>query len=401
MWKTWRAPHRASCLLHPARRTHTSDSRPFAAGDILLLRQKLDQAAPPILTRPLKSGLQLHTHKGVLNHDDIIGKRVRDVVRTAPLRSGKAGTEYRLHHVKLEEYVRLSRRLVTPIYPADANLIVDLLDLHVVPYSGNTPPNDGNERLEILEAGTGHGALSLYLSRAIHAANPTPPEDQNDEQALSEWKATRRAILHTIDSSAKFSKHASAIVAAFRRGMYHANIDFHATDVSAWTAKALTERGQRPFLAHAFLDLPNADTHLGIVARALRTDGCLIVFNPSITQILDCVRRIREEGIGLEMENVLELGVNGGSGGREWNVRAVKPRGKKVVDEESDDGEMAAGIVESSDGEVDGPPREEAVREESNASDDWKTICRPKVGDRIVGGGFLGIWRKRRDMRDE
>jgi hypothetical protein len=27
-------------------------------------------------------------------------------------------------------------------------------------------------------------------------------------------------------------------------------------------------------------------------------------------------------------------------------------------------------------------------------------VCRPKVGDTISGGGFLGIWKKRRDMRN-
>lgn len=58
------------------------------------------------------------------------------------------------------------------MYPADANLIISLLDIH--------PPIDPevhtrNGPLEIFEAGTGHGALTLYLARAIHGLNPPPP----------------------------------------------------------------------------------------------------------------------------------------------------------------------------------------------------------------------------------
>ena len=80
----------------------------FAEGDLVLLRQKTNQEAV-VLTKPLQSGNKINTHKGDINHSDIIGKSPRDIVTTS------AGHDYRLHQVTLAEYVSLSRRLVTPV----------------------------------------------------------------------------------------------------------------------------------------------------------------------------------------------------------------------------------------------------------------------------------------------
>jgi tRNA (adenine57-N1/adenine58-N1)-methyltransferase len=75
------------------------------------------------------------------------------------------------------------------------------------------------------------------------------------------------------------------------------NIDFHTGSVSGWVASALAARNDEPFLSHAFLDLPNADTHLENVAKAAEVDGILIVFNASITQINECAFKIKQESI--------------------------------------------------------------------------------------------------------
>lgn len=224
------------------------------------------------------------------------------------------------------------------IYPADANLIVGLFDLHVTPPSSDATL-DGAPQLEILEAGTGHGSLTLHLSRAIHAANTKPPalpvaqggttldetghvrdEQQPDPAtALDAWRAARKAVIHTIDVSEKYSKHATKVVQGFRHGMYASNVDFHVGDVSDWVKAELSRRNSdAPFLTHAFLDLPSTHTHLSTVASALRTDGTLIVFNPSITQIAECMQKIKQTGLPLYLDQALELGTNGTSGGRDW-----------------------------------------------------------------------------------
>jgi tRNA (adenine57-N1/adenine58-N1)-methyltransferase len=285
---------------------------------------------------------------------------------------------------------------------------VSLLDIHV-----DTPsdPLRTQPPLEILEAGTGHGALTLHLSRAIHAANPAQPkgppvaqdEDSEDAVYLGEsmadlhytasesWKANRRAIIHTLDVSSKHSKHAIKIVEGFRGGMYAPNVDFHVGDVSEWIAEEKKKRKtEEPFLTHVFLDLPNADSHLMNVAPSLHVNGMLAVFNPSITQIAECVEAIREQKMPYLLDQVIELGAGMI---REWDVRAVRPRAtlRKAVVQDS---------PEPSTSEAIDPVEGQAARDDelakglTRAQEKWAMVCRPKAGQQVVGGGFLGLWRR-------
>ncbi|KAK3075895.1 hypothetical protein LTR53_000324 [Teratosphaeriaceae sp. CCFEE 6253] len=416
-----RTPARSHLPKYRHSRTFIADAGPFRPGDHVLLRPTKDRNASPILTKPLRAGQRLDTHRGAIRHDDLIGKNARELVRSAGGRSGTA--EYRLHELKLEEYVRLTRRLVTPLYPQDAQLIVGLLDLHPEPPRWGESDSTRLAKLEILEAGTGHGALTLYLSRAIHAANPPLPrpsdaaptagdEEESDDPALEAWKATRRAVIHSIEISAKSSTHAEKVVRGFRHGMYSPNVDFHVGDVSAWSTALLASRGDhQPCLSHAFLDLPGTEHHLGAVTAALRTDGTLVVFCPSITQIMACLSTVKEDGVPLELEKVIELGVNGGTGGREWDVRAVKPRAaaaaaaaaKAAVEVEvevevgeSREGSEAEGRTDSAVDVGEGQQVKQNSPEEG-----WKMVCRPKVGDMVVGGGFLGVFKKQRNRPGE
>jgi len=64
-----------------------------------------------ILTKPLQIGKRTESHRGAFCHDDIIGKRARDVVKSS------AGRDARIHAPTLAEYVTLTPRLVTPVCP--------------------------------------------------------------------------------------------------------------------------------------------------------------------------------------------------------------------------------------------------------------------------------------------
>ena len=298
------------------------------------------------------------------------------------------------------------------IYPSDTNLIVSLLDIHVDRPSGTS---DNTPSLEILEAGTGHGALTLHLARAIHAGNPPLPklafyqsqeEEAEDpvyegdslsdlqESTLESWKKDRRAIVHTLDISSKHSKHAKKIVEGFKGGMYASNVDFHVGDVSPWIDQQKAARGtDEPFLSHVFLDMPNADRQLVNVAPVLHVNGLLAVFNPSITQIVDCVEIIRKHRMPYLLDQVIELGAGTI---REWDVRAVRPRATLTQADEQASAE--AGITAAQ--EPLDPVKGEEARDEELAkdlaknSDNWAMVCRPKAGQQVVGGGFLGLWRR-------
>jgi tRNA (adenine57-N1/adenine58-N1)-methyltransferase len=209
--------------------------------------------------------------------------------------------------------------------------------------------------------------------------------------ASESWKNNRRAIVHTLDISSKHSKHAKKIVEGFRDGMYASNVDFHVGDVSDWIAKQKTARQtEEPFLTHVFLDLPNAEHHLMNVAPVLHVNGILAVFNPSITQIADCVEAIREQKMPYLLDQVIELGAGTI---REWDVRAVKPRATLRKVEVHDCSETPTGdTTEAVEGQA--VRDEELAKDLAQTEEKWAMVCRPKAGQQVVGGGFLGIWRR-------
>ena len=62
-----------------------------------------------IFTKSLKPSSTIHSHHGTLSHKDIIGKRVQEIVETSK------GVPMRLYEPTLDEYVRYTPRLVTPV----------------------------------------------------------------------------------------------------------------------------------------------------------------------------------------------------------------------------------------------------------------------------------------------
>ncbi|RAL17167.1 tRNA (adenine-N(1)-)-methyltransferase [Aspergillus homomorphus CBS 101889] len=429
----------------------------------------------PLLTKPLRKGGRTDARRGgQLEHDDIIGRRVRDLI---PARKGPA---YRLFLPTLEDYVALTPRLVTPIYSADANLIVSLLDIHVAPSSDPDQPP-----LEILESGTGHGSLTLHLARAIQGANSVPPpfpaasqvvnlvpspsssssssptatprsnpettttteteatEATTTQENWDAWRAQRKAIIHTVDITRKTARHAETLVRGFRRGIYAGNVDFSAGPVETWVAAQKQQRSRRhhntrtsfvgesdsqtatpaeavegkegevePFLSYAILDMPSAHLRIPHVASILKRDGLLAVFMPSVTQIGDCMEVIRRERLPLVQEKVVELG-QGISSGRLWDVRFAYPKAKDPLAvaaasgaasgvEEGVEAQEEAGEAVVSAGEEVADGGDAATTASSTTSSSGVTeesqdpvlVCRPKVGLRIVGGGFVGIWRR-------
>jgi tRNA A58 N-methylase Trm61 len=83
-------------------------------GDVVILRDKKDSSNEGTLLK-LNASKKIHTHRGVIDHADIIGKEARQTVRSSK------GATYRIHEPTLAEYVRLTPRLVTPVRPAFEN----------------------------------------------------------------------------------------------------------------------------------------------------------------------------------------------------------------------------------------------------------------------------------------
>ena len=118
-------------------------SGPFQPGD----RVQLSDDKGKLYSITLKSGDQWHSHKGWINHDDIIGREEGSLIEA------NSGTKYQAFRPLLTDYVLSMPRGATIVYPKDAALIVGF---------GDIAPG-----VRVLEAGAGSGALSISLLRAI------------------------------------------------------------------------------------------------------------------------------------------------------------------------------------------------------------------------------------------
>jgi hypothetical protein len=288
------------------------------------------------------------------------------------------------------------------------------------------------EPLEILEAGTGHGSVTLHLARAIQAANPPVPNldmesggssvEESSETALEsgisgnqytsqiwqDWRNSRRAIVHSVELSSTYSKHAERkIISGFRRGLYWPHIEFHVANVKDWIDSQLEQRNNTSFLNYVFLDMPSSHRYLRAATNAMRENALIAIFVPSITQIGECIREIKANALPLRMEKALELG-EGISNGRLWDVRLAFKRAKDPVEQSEIIVSMENDVDESIGEDIDTQGETSVSTSEDDRSsaisgvqsiqgvseEEPVMICRPKVGERVIGGGFVGLWRR-------
>ncbi|KAF4960991.1 hypothetical protein FGADI_641 [Fusarium gaditjirri] len=364
----------------PLKRFYSS-SCTIRKNDVLFLRQQGIKAPKWHLTSPLRADKKIRLGYGAsVKSSELIGRQVLDVLHDS---SGRPVT---LHEPTMASYIINSPRQATPIYPHHANIIVSLLDLNLSrpgEEEDDADPNHQTRTFEIFEAGTGMGSLTLHLARALHAANPAvPPSLRNtlctahyrtdgfsldladeDQAALDSYRSSRRAVLHTLDRNIKHSRAAHKLIRHFRRSLYFPTIDFHVGSIDEYISSRLAETDNQPFLSHAILDLPSAHDHASQVIQALQPNGLLVIFTPSISQIADFQTWVARTSQPMRPERVIELevsttadGVLDTGGGKEWDVKTATPREN---------------------------PKGAAVQ-----------VMRPKVGERVTGGGFVAVLRR-------
>ena len=132
-------------------------SGPFKAGD----RVQLTDEKGKLYSFFLQPGNQWHSHKGWINHDDLIGAAEGIIVKT------NSGTSYQAFRPLLNDYVLSMDRGATIIYPKDSAIIVGFADI----FPG----------AKVLEAGAGSGALSISLLRAIGETGALTSYEERDD----------------------------------------------------------------------------------------------------------------------------------------------------------------------------------------------------------------------------
>jgi len=116
---------------------------PFAEGDIVQLTDPKGR----MHTITLRSGAAFHTHRGRLDHDDLIGRPEGSVVTSS------SGIAYVALRPLLADFTLSMKRGATIVYPKDAAQIIAQADI----FPG----------ARVLEAGVSSGALTCWLLRSV------------------------------------------------------------------------------------------------------------------------------------------------------------------------------------------------------------------------------------------
>jgi tRNA (adenine57-N1/adenine58-N1)-methyltransferase len=224
-------------------------------------------------TITLEAGKQFHTHKGILDHDTLIGGPEGIVVTIGV-------TQYLALRPLLSDFVLSMPRGAQVVYPKDAGQIVQMADI----FPG----------AHVVEAGVGSGALSMSLLRAV-----------GDKGRLSSYE--RRADFATIGQ---------------------ANVErFFGGPHPAWTVTIGDLQGSlhETDVDRVVLDMLAPWETLDAVARALRPGGLVCCYVATTTQLSTTVEALRSHGCFTEPQS-WESMVRG------WHVEglAVRPQHRMV-----------------------------------------------------------------------
>lgn len=214
---------------------------PFRYGD----RVQLTGPKGKLHTVTLREGGALHTHRGVLRHDDVV-----DLPDGSVVRGGDA--EYLALRPQLRDFVMSMPRGAAIVYPKDAAQILAQADV----FGGAV----------VAEAGVGSGALSLWLLRAVGAGGR----------------------LISFERRPEFADVAVANVTTFL-GHTPPNWDVVAGDITEELASHTPERG----VDRVVLDMLAPWECVPAVAAALASGGALVCYVATVTQLSRTIEAIR------------------------------------------------------------------------------------------------------------
>jgi tRNA (adenine57-N1/adenine58-N1)-methyltransferase catalytic subunit len=217
----------------------------FVVGD----RVQLTDPKGRLHTVVLEPGKQFHTHRGAIEHDDLIGAPEGSVVMST------ANTGYLAFRPLLADFVLSMPRGAQVIYPKDAAQIVGF---------GDVGPG-----MRVLEAGAGSGALTCSLLRAVGSAGTVTSYERRED----------------------FADVARGNVGAFF-GEVPANWSLRLRDLAEHPAEEVVDR--------VVLDMLEPWAVLPTVAAALRPGGVLVGYVATVTQLSTYVEALRAQGLWTE-----------------------------------------------------------------------------------------------------
>eukprot|EP00753_Platysulcus_tardus_P022136 PLAT9350.1.p1 GENE.PLAT9350.1~~PLAT9350.1.p1 ORF type:complete len:293 (+),score=76.84 PLAT9350.1:65-943(+) len=202
-----------------------------------------------------------------------------DVPHEALLAAGYGGSvaqlpQWRVHRPALGDYTTLMRRGATPTYPKDAVAIVERLAL----VSGQS----------VLEAGSGSGALTLFLSAAVgETGRVYSVEERVDHgrRAQKNVAAWQQHVALLAGASAEEAAAAATVGADGACG----NVRFLSGSLESVCTQEerLTRlKSEGPRLSAAVLDMMEPWQQLPSLLPLLQDDAAVVALLPNITQVL-------------------------------------------------------------------------------------------------------------------
>jgi tRNA (adenine57-N1/adenine58-N1)-methyltransferase len=225
--------------------TYRRQSGPFRAGD----RVQLTGPKGRLNTVTLEVDGEFHTHQGYVRHNDLIGAPDGSVVMST------SEVEYLALRPLLTDFVMSMPRGAAIIYPKDAAAILAQADI----FPG----------ANVVEAGVGSGALSLWLLRAIGPSGTLTSFERREE----------------------FSTVARGNVTAFL-GHEPGNWNLAIGDLQE-TLPSVAEPGT---VDRVLLDMLAPWECLDVVSDALTPGGVLLCYIATVTQLSRVAEAIRATG---------------------------------------------------------------------------------------------------------
>ena len=194
----------------------------------------------------VKPGGTFHTHRGIIEFNDIIGKKFGTCVFSRPYES--AGYKFFVLKPLPSDYILHMARKTQIIYPEDAGLILI--------YSGIGPGS------MVIEAGSGSGALSCILGNYVRPNGHVYSYDIREKSLKRAKKNVARANLEDY-ITIKFGN-------ILEDELNHKNVD------------------------SVVLDMPQPWQAIEIVKKYLKLSGTIVSFSPTIEQVKKTTFALKE-----------------------------------------------------------------------------------------------------------
>ncbi|KAG1971858.1 tRNA (adenine(58)-N(1))-methyltransferase catalytic subunit TRMT61A [Pimephales promelas] len=215
----------------------------------------------------LKEGMKLHSNWGLIAHEDMKGRPAGSIIRTS------MGIPILIRRPSLDEFTLFMKRGPAIAYPKDASAMLTMMDV--------------TEGDCVLESGSGSGAMSLFLSRAVgYKGSVLSVEIRDDHHRVAvlnykRWRSTW----------------------SLRRGEeWPDNVHFHHGDLISAGA-LLAGRGFNSIA----LDMVNPHLALPAVVPHLHPGSVCAVYQANITQVIDLMEGLRCSALPLVCERIVEV----------------------------------------------------------------------------------------------